>query len=267
LVRRNLTISTWHYGLVARWWSEFNTSGPEIDFFQNVIEENGQPALDAGCGTGRLLIPYLNDGIDIDGCDASPDMLAHCAARAEALGFTPTLIPAQLHEFRAPRKYKTIVCCGAFGLSGSRRDDLEALKRLKRSIAPGGVLALDFYLPGSDPRGWNTWVADKPPAMPGPWSKPDRRRATDGTELELCIRRVAFDPLEQSYASEIRVEQFDGAQCRASETYTLHANIYFKNEIVWMLELAGFSDIKVQAAYENREPEPFKDHCVVFYAR
>jgi hypothetical protein len=22
---------TWHYGLVARWWAEFNTDGPEIE--------------------------------------------------------------------------------------------------------------------------------------------------------------------------------------------------------------------------------------------
>jgi len=21
---------TWHYGLIARWWAEFNTDGPEI---------------------------------------------------------------------------------------------------------------------------------------------------------------------------------------------------------------------------------------------
>ena len=29
---------TWHYGLAARWWAEFNEGGPEIAFFQEVIE-------------------------------------------------------------------------------------------------------------------------------------------------------------------------------------------------------------------------------------
>jgi hypothetical protein len=24
---------TWHYGLVAKWWAEFNEDGPEIEYF------------------------------------------------------------------------------------------------------------------------------------------------------------------------------------------------------------------------------------------
>src|SRR4030095_9736370 len=79
----------WHYGLIAKWWAEFNTSGPEIAYFQRFIEENGEPALDAVCGTGRLLVPYLQAGLDVDGSDISPDMLAHCRGRAEREGFSP----------------------------------------------------------------------------------------------------------------------------------------------------------------------------------
>ena len=46
----------WHYGLMARQWAEFETDGgPEARFFQDLIQVSGQPALDLGCGTGRLL--------------------------------------------------------------------------------------------------------------------------------------------------------------------------------------------------------------------
>jgi hypothetical protein len=48
--------STWHHGLVAKWWAEFAEDGPEIAYFQKHVER-GQPALDVACGTGRLLIP------------------------------------------------------------------------------------------------------------------------------------------------------------------------------------------------------------------
>ena len=66
---------TWHYGLVARWWAEFNAPGPdELAFYRGVIERDGQPALDLGCGAGRLLLPLLSAGLDVDGCDISPDM-------------------------------------------------------------------------------------------------------------------------------------------------------------------------------------------------
>src|SRR6266481_5829507 len=89
---------TWHYGLVARHWAKHNTEGPEIAYFQKQIELTGQPALDAGCGTGRLLIPFLRAGLDVDGCDVSPDMLALCREKAESEGPSARLDQQALHE-------------------------------------------------------------------------------------------------------------------------------------------------------------------------
>jgi len=81
---------TWHHGLVAEWWAEFELEGPEIQYFRRFVEE-GQPALDAGCGAGRLLIPWLRAGLDVDGCDASADMVALCRERARREGHRLTV--------------------------------------------------------------------------------------------------------------------------------------------------------------------------------
>jgi SAM-dependent methyltransferase len=70
-------VSTWHHGVVARWWAEFNHGGPEVEYFRPFVA-SGQPALDVACGTGRLLLAYLREGLDVDGCDVSADMLAEC---------------------------------------------------------------------------------------------------------------------------------------------------------------------------------------------
>ncbi len=71
------TPQTWHFGLMARWWAEFNRAEPaELAYYQAAIERSGQPALDLGCGAGRLLLPLLAAGLDVDGVDLSPDMLA-----------------------------------------------------------------------------------------------------------------------------------------------------------------------------------------------
>jgi SAM-dependent methyltransferase len=75
-------VQTWHYGLVAHHRAEHNTDRPEIAFFQRQIETYGQPVLDAGCGTGRLLLPFLRAGLDVDGCDVSGDMLDYCRQAA-----------------------------------------------------------------------------------------------------------------------------------------------------------------------------------------
>lgn len=62
--------TTWHHGLIARWWANFNLDGPEIEFFRPYVA-SGQPTLDVGCGSGRLLVPWVADGLDVDGVDAS----------------------------------------------------------------------------------------------------------------------------------------------------------------------------------------------------
>jgi SAM-dependent methyltransferase len=100
------TPQTWHQGLVAKWWSEFKHDGPEIAYFQGFIQDGGEPALDLGCGTGRLLLPYLRAGLDVDGCDVSADMLALCSEQAAREGLSPTLYEQAMHELDLPRANK-----------------------------------------------------------------------------------------------------------------------------------------------------------------
>ena len=76
-----------HRGLAALLFQVVNRDdAPEVGYYRDIIERSGQPALDAGCGPGRLLCQYLRAGLDVDGCDISPDMLELCRARAEADG-------------------------------------------------------------------------------------------------------------------------------------------------------------------------------------
>jgi ubiquinone/menaquinone biosynthesis C-methylase UbiE len=81
----------WHYRLVAELWTKFNLEVPELSHFRGQIGRFGQPVLDLGCGTGRVMLPLLAAGIEIDGCDVSEDMLYWCRERAKREGLTPAL--------------------------------------------------------------------------------------------------------------------------------------------------------------------------------
>jgi ubiquinone/menaquinone biosynthesis C-methylase UbiE len=133
---------TWHYGLIAKWWSEFNDDfrPHEVPYFQRYIERGGQPALDVACGTGRLLLPYLRVGLDVDGCDVSADMIDLCREKATRERLSPALFVQAMHKLDPPRRYKTIFVCGAFGLGSTREQDFEALRRFHEFLEPEGTL-------------------------------------------------------------------------------------------------------------------------------
>src|SRR5918998_5197414 len=75
-------------GLAATAWDLFSTDevGPDDAFLRAIVAQYGEPALDIGCGSGRLLLPMLGEGVDIDGVEPSPDMLAICRERAAESG-------------------------------------------------------------------------------------------------------------------------------------------------------------------------------------
>lgn len=259
---------TWHHGIVATWWDEFNRDGPEIDFFRRYVEE-GQPALDAGCGTGRLLVPFRRAGLDVDGCDVSADMLDRCRARLEAEGLAAALHVRALHELDLPRRYRTIVVCGAFGLGSTRADDREALRRIHAQLEPGGRLVLDNEAPYADPIQWQHWPRGERDSLPRPERDPDpanRRRASDGLDYELRARLVAFDPLEQTCRYVMKASMWRGEELVAEEEHVLDMTLYFTQELLLMLEQAGFADVELRAGYRD-EPPTSDDDFVVFVAR
>lgn len=257
---------TWHYGLIARWWAEFSTTGPEIDYFRSLIKRYGQPALDVGCGTGRLLLPYLRAGLDVDGCDISPDMLALCREQAAREGLSPRLYAQAMHELELPRGYRTVYICGSLGIGGNRAWDRETLRRIHRALEPGGVLAFDHHLPYRGAAHWRYWTKEGRAALPEPWPESgQRRRAADGAEYELRTRTVDVDPLEQRLTLQMRAAMWRDGLLVTEEARSLQSNLYFKHELLLMLEQAGFRDLRVYAAYTEREPAP-DDTVLVFIA-
>lgn len=81
--------------MIAEYWDLLrgDTSGwSSRPYFLEMIRSSGEPALDVACGTGRLLIDYMQQGIDIDGgiiqsetYISSPALTWHLASEAHAM--------------------------------------------------------------------------------------------------------------------------------------------------------------------------------------
>ena len=143
-----------HYrGLVVEaydLWLDQNPPG-DVDYFRRLIEDDGQPALEAACGTGRLLLPYLAAGLDVEGVDASEAMLEACREKARERGLDPILWRQPMEALDLPRGYRTVyVPYGSFQ-SIVAIDDVEAaLASFRRHLVDDGRLGLALFTARED---------------------------------------------------------------------------------------------------------------------
>lgn len=249
--------ATWHYGLMARWWAEFNVAQPhELAYFRYAIERFGQPVLDLGCGTGRILLPLLEEGFDVDGADVSADMIEQARALAAARGFKPMLTVQPMHRLTPHRTYGTVYICGAFGLRSSQDEDRETLRRVHAALAPGGALLItDHDVPGDRSPTPRDWPAGG-----------ERRRMADGDELELLTRVRGWDAQALRLTLEMRIRLWSHGGMIREETRTLTATEYTAQQIAQMLHDTGFRDVHVAANYTDR-PYTADDKMVSVVAR
>jgi ubiquinone/menaquinone biosynthesis C-methylase UbiE len=148
-------------GLVAQAWDLFRgdtSDWADRHFWLELIHGEGEPVLDVGCGTGRLLLDYLGLGIDVEGVDVSPEMLALCREKGTELGLTPTLYLQSMEELDLPRRYRTIlVPSSSFQLVLEPDAARSAMHRLAAHLAPGGALLLPFTRVAGD----HEWAGER----------------------------------------------------------------------------------------------------------
>lgn len=115
--------------------------------YRALFRRFGQPALDVGCATGRLLLDYLAEGLDVDGVDISPAMVALCLAKARERGLQPTTYRRPVAALDLPRRHGTIVVSSStFQLLTDAAQARAAMRRSFAHLLPGGGLVMPCML-------------------------------------------------------------------------------------------------------------------------
>lgn len=231
-------------------------------FYRHMMDALPGPALEIGCGTGRLLIPYLRNGLEVEGVDCSADMLDICRRKAEQQKLAPVLYEQYMQELDLPRKYKTIyIPFGSFMLVSGREEAMEALRLFYAHLDQEGQLLISTYLSWGEAR--FIPMGDIPAQQPRVWTlRWAKTRPDDGVTI-LVHEASISDYVEQLHKGWYRYEVY--IDDRLAETYLQIMTLrwYFKYEFILMLEKVGFSDIFVHGDYTDTEVSD--NHSVMIF--
>jgi SAM-dependent methyltransferase len=228
---RGLKATTWDLFLKqAAYWED-------TLFFREMMVRYGQPALEVGCGTGRLMLSYLADGFAVDGVDNSPEMLAICRRKAERSGLRPALYRQSMTELDLPRCYRTIfVPAGSLQLVTEPALAHQAMRCFLAHLEPGGALVMRFMV---------LW-------QPGDPVQTDWRLLAEGTRPEdgTLVRwwsRANYDLEAQLKHTEDNYEVLRQGEVVEAENYTdsPEACWYTREQAVELYRAAGFEQIQV----------------------
>ncbi len=247
--------SEFYTGLVAEMYDALVSYRAPVDFYADLIRRGGEPALELGCGTGHPLLDLVAQGLDVQGLDSSRDMLARCAAKAEARGLRVTLHQQEMQDFTLAARYRTIFLAGgSFMLLADTADAERTLRRIHDHLVAGGRAIIPLYVP---PRAPEAALADDQ------WRAREHQRESDGATLRVS-ERFHYDLTRQLRVATLRYEVLrDGAIVQQLER-PWWLRWYSQNEFRRLLRNAGFtSDIVVA---ENGQPVTDDAAAFVFAA-
>jgi SAM-dependent methyltransferase len=223
----------------------------DIALYLQFAEVIGDPILEMGCGTGRVLRPLAVAGHRVTGVDRSAPMLTR--ARQVLVGIpepgTVTLFEGSMASAdRAPGGPFGLVIFSLNGLMHlpTLAEQREALVAARRALDPRGMLVIDLPNPTPD------WLAafDGRVHLDGTWDRRDGEAvsrfssSTHSPSLQRIDTELWYDTVHR-----------DGSVQRVRTRFQMRYLI--RSELELLLELVGFVEWQIYGTYEL---DPFDDH-------
>jgi SAM-dependent methyltransferase len=226
-----------------------------LDFYVALAREANGPVLDIACGTGRILLPCLQAGVDIEGLDFYEPMLRTLRAKAAALGLSPRLHQADLSDFSLPRRFSlAMIPFNAFIHNMTQDAQIRCLQLCRQHLLPGGKLVFDTFFPSQEIVG----VPPQTRVLEGELPHPDT-----GQPMRMYDTR-SFDRVAQTQHSlnEVELVAADGSVQTIHRSECSSRYIY-KHEMELLLRVAGFARWEICGDFDGRPLTRENDAMIV----
>ena len=124
----------------------------------------GAAVLDLCCGPGRHVLEFARRGFRVTGVDRTQRYLEAARATALSEGLTVELVQADMRDFSRPPTFDLALnLFSSFGYFAEAADDLQVLRNLNASLAPGGTVLLEMLgkevlAQGFETRTWHRYA-------------------------------------------------------------------------------------------------------------
>jgi len=120
----------------------------DVGWFRRQCHRHRGHVLELGCGTGRVMLPLLADGIDIIGIDRSLPMLHRLRAEARSRGLAASVAQMDLQALALDANFALILAPYSLVTYLPGKDDLDQwAASVVPLLADGGALVLDAFVP------------------------------------------------------------------------------------------------------------------------
>jgi SAM-dependent methyltransferase len=230
----------------------FEGGDRRLEFYMERLKSCTGRVLEPAVGTGRMLVPLMETGFDVEGLDNSPEMLAICRARCAERGLEPVLYEGDMSSRSLPERYEAIIIpAGSFLLIERREESIGALKRFREHLMPGGRLILDLELQTDFGIGTvSTGTVETP----------------RGDTITVEAKLVEVNFLEQYSVSHLRYEKWRDGDLLQTEMQRFPLRWYGVEEFELVLESLGFTDVVVSTDYEYGKRPTRADQTFTFVA-
>jgi SAM-dependent methyltransferase len=235
------------YETLARFYDlEHTDLNADLVFYLHYAQGAAGPVLELGCGSGRLLLPLAQAGIDLTGVDLSPAMLA--LARKK-LGGRVELIEGDMCTLALPGRYAlAIVSINSFMHLQTTAEQLAALGNIARHLQPGGRLIVD--LPPGDELFHQD--ADARLTLERQFVDP----ATGHQIMKQVVSRIDWATQRQKVIHIYDELLPDGTLKRTVVPMTLRH--VFRYELALLLDKSGYT---LESLYGDYDLSPYESGC------